>query len=535
MRRFRTLPPLALLVFALLALAGSAAAQAPISLARYTAPDGYRTKEFTLVRTDGWFHIFYLRENLIPNAPTQMSLGHAISRDLYSWAELDSILPVIPGTFEGTQIWAPHLVKADGLWRMFYPAMRHDPANGYHLSQKITSATSPDLMTWTRRDTPLFDNSIFPWAYHDTTVQLGMDCRDPFVWWDDVHNEWLMYVATRPASQPSTMVIGIAGSSDLEHWSDRGLVPLTLPNVSFSDVAESPLIVRRDKTPMLFIWTTNAGQQLTYGQSNDPVTGWTNSARLRSMLGFTTMGWWASEALDDGPRHYFAVVHDTWVDFWDLTWTGPVTFTLSQPSHAQVLGASFDRDAAMPDENVKVDVATLAMTGKKVGLSWVRVRGDVSDTLVASSWGLPDSVTVTPDSARVSFAVSKWLGDGRPCLLTVGPAGAGGTQAPDTLLVGVPDTEIEDPITIYPEPVVGPLLPEWFPRLKGGKFSLANVSEAWTVEVYDVRGRLCFRGQAGAGVRSIDWHAGDAARPGVYFARARSATRALGKSKFVVF
>ena len=52
------------------------------------------------------------------------------------------------------------------------------------------------------------------------------------------------------------MVIGIAGSTDLEHWSDRGLVPLTLPNVSFSDVAESPLILRRDATPLLFMWTT---------------------------------------------------------------------------------------------------------------------------------------------------------------------------------------------------------------------------------------------------------------------------------------
>src|SRR4029079_4355359 len=41
MRRFRTLPPLALLLFALLALAGTARAQSPISPARYFAPDGY--------------------------------------------------------------------------------------------------------------------------------------------------------------------------------------------------------------------------------------------------------------------------------------------------------------------------------------------------------------------------------------------------------------------------------------------------------------------------------------------------------------
>jgi hypothetical protein len=535
MRRFRTLPPLALLLFALLALAGTARAQSPISPARYFAPDGYRTKEFTLVRTDGWFHLFYIRENLIPTAPTELSLGHAISRDLYTWAELDSILPVLPGTFEGTQIWAPHLMRSDGLWRMFYPAMRHDPANGYHLAQTITSATSPDLMTWTRRQTPLFDNSIFPWAYHDTTANLGMDCRDPFVWWDDIHHEWLMYVATRPASQPAAMVIGIAGSSDLEHWSDRGFVPLTLPNVSFSDVAESPLIVRRDATPLLFIWTTNSGQQLTYGQSNDPVTGWSNSARLRNMLGYTTTGWWASEALDDGNRHYFANVHDTWVEFWDLAWTGPVTFALSAPNRGQSIAASFDRNDVLPDENVRVEVQTVGMTGRKVGLSWVRIRGSAIDTLVASAWNLPDSVSVTPDSAAAWFAASRWLGDGRPCLLAVAPAGGGGTVPADTLRIGVPDEETEDPVTIFPEPVVGPLLPEWFPRLRGAKFTLANAPGAWAVEVYDVRGRLCFRGRAEAGVRSIEWHAGDAAKPGMYFARARAGSRALARTKFVVY
>ena len=534
MRRFCTPPPL-LIGLALLALAGSARAQAPISAARYFAPDGYRPKEFTLVRTDGWFHIFYIRENLVAGAPTEKSLGHAISRDLYTWAEQDTILPVIPGTYEGTQIWAPHLMKAGGQWRMFYTAMRHDPAHGYNLAQTISSATSPDLYDWTRRDAPLFDNSVFPWAYHDTTVGLGMDCRDPFVWWDDIHGEWLMYVATRPAFQPSAMAIGIAGSSDLENWSDRGLVPLTLPNVSFSDVAESPLIMRRDNTPMIFMWTTNSGQQLTYGTSNDPVTGWGNSARLRAMLGYTTMGWWGAESLDDGARHYFASVHDTWIDFWDLTWTGATTFTVGNPDKAQVIGAAFDRADAYPGDSVRVAVATTGMIGRKVGLAWVRVRGTAVDTLVASAWGLPDSVLVTPDSAAALIAVSPALGDGRNCLLTVTPTGGGAMQAPDTLLVGVRDEDIEDPPTVFPEPIVMGFTPEWLPRLKKVKFARPLAPEPWLVEVYDVRGRLCFRADADAGVRTIEWRTGDAVRPGMYFARARAGARTLGRGKFVIF
>ncbi len=507
-----------------LGFAGNVAAQAPASLARYFAPPGYRTKEFTLVRSDGWFHIFYIRENLIVGAPTERSLGHARSRDLYTWAEQDTILPVIEGTYEGSQIWAPHLLKVGGTWHLFYPAMRHQPELGYNLAQTMTEATSTNLFTWTRRETPLFDNSIFPWAYRDTTVNQGMDCRDPFVWWDDVRSEWLMYVSTRPASQPSTMVVGIAGSSDLISWSDRGFVPLTLPNVSFSDVAESPLILRRDATPLLFMWTTDAGQSLTYGSSNDAVTGWTNSRRLRSMLGYsTTTGWWAAETLVDGPRQYFATVQDTWINFWDLTWTTADQFRLNHPNPGQIFSAAFDRGEALPGDSARVEVASSNSLGRRVGLSYVRIRGAVSDTLVAADWGFPDSLTVDPDSAIVPLVIPPGLGDGRPCLLTVTPSGAGATGPIDTLAIGVREGGFDDPPP-PPEPVVERLKPIWFPLQRQMQFTRRAAPEAWTVQVYDVRGRLKWSGRAGAGERTLTWSvtgAGGAAgvRPGIYFAR----------------
>jgi Glycosyl hydrolases family 32 N-terminal domain len=522
-------PPRSLLAFMLLAalaLGGRAEAQAPISPARYHAPPGYRTKEFTLVRADGWFHIFYIRENLITGVPTELSLGHAMSRDLWFWAEQDTILPIIPGTFEGSQIWAPHLMKIGPLWHLWYPAMRHEPAAGYHLAQTMTEATSTDLFNWTRRTTPLFDNSIFPWAYRDTTINQGMDCRDPFVWWDAARNEWLMYVATRPASDPNVMAIGIAGSTDLENWSDRGIVPLTLPNVSFSAVAESPLILRRDDVPLLFMWTTDAGQSLTFGTSNDAVTGWTNSKRLRTMLGYTTMGWWAAETLVDGPREYFGNVHDTWIDFWDMTWTGPESFTLAAPSFAQVFAASFDRAEAMPGDTVRVEVASQFSVGRTVGLQYVRVRGPAADTLVAADWGLPDSVFIGPDSARVSLVVSPYLGDGRPCLLTVNPSGAGETGPIDTLLIGAPEEVFDDPAPepLEPEPIA--LEPIFRPRIRQMHFTRPSAPETWSVQVFDVRGRLAWSGRAGAGERTLVWSLGGAGgapvRPGIYFARMKA-------------
>jgi hypothetical protein len=538
MRRTRTShPPTALFALGLLAAllgAEPARAQAPISAARYLAPPGFRSKEFTFVRNDGWFHIFYIRENLIVGAPTERSLGHAMSRDLYTWTEQDSILPVIEGTFEGTQIWAPHLVRANGLWHLFYPAMRHDPAQGYHLAQTMTVATSPDLFTWTRRETPLFDNSIFPWAWHDTTVNLGMDCRDPYVHWDPVRGEWLMYVSTRPAFDHAAMVIGIAGSSDLEHWQDRGYVGLTLPGSSFSDVAESPLILQRDAAPLLFMWTTNAGQSLTYATSNDLVQGWANSRRLRTMLNYTTVGWWAAETLLDGPRQYFATVHDVWVNFWDLTWISPEMFLLTTPDRGQVLGTTFDRDQALPGDSVTVVATSIGIPARKVGLRYVRVRGSAVDTLVAANWGLPDSVLTGPDTAFVSFHVPAALGDGRPCLLAVAATGVGATEPADTLRVGFEEPAYDDPPDVPYEPVVVPLKPVFLPRRRIVEFTRPRADGPWTLDVFDVRGRLLWSGRAAAGERTTAWAVG-AARPGVYFARARFAGAASAGAKFVIY
>ncbi len=527
----------ALVLFALAAAAPRAGAQAPFSPARYHAPTGYRTKEFTVVRADGWFHIFYIRENLIPGAPTERSLGHARSRNLYTWSEQDTILPVVPGTFEATQIWAPHLVRVNGVWHLFYPGMRDEPALGYHEAQSMTEATSTDLFRWNRRATPLFDNSIFPWAHHDSTVTLGQDCRDPFVYWDALHGEWLMYVSTRPAFAPNSMAVGIAGSSDLEHWSDRGYVPLTLPNISFSDVAESPLILTRDGSPLLFMWTTNSDQSLTYGTSNDPVTGWSNSRRLRSMLGHTTIGWWAAETLIDGPRSYFANVHDTWIDFWDQTWVSAERFQLTPPDPGQILSAEFVPAQALPGDTALVRVTSTSGAGRRVGLKYVRIRGDAADTLDALAWGLPDSLTLDGDSTTRPLVVPQSLNDVRPCLLTVSAQGAGETAPPDTIKIGVSEVTFDLPSPEIENPPIAPIHPTWFPIARRVEFARVRAPVEMAVDVFDVRGRRVWSGRVGEGERTLVWSLGSASatRPGIYFARVRAGSAPPQRIKLALF
>lgn len=512
-----------------------AAQEAPTSPARYEPPPGIYSKEFTLVRTDGWFHVFYLRDNPIPGAPALRSFGHAISRDLYTWSEQDTILTVVPGTFEATQVWAPSLHRVDGTWFLFYPGMRHEPAQGYIVRQAISYATSPDLYTWTRREFPLFDNRLFPWAYFDSTSGIGGDCRDPFLWWDAIRGEWLLYVATRPASRPQNMVIGIAGSGDLEHWSDRGLVPITLPDVSFSDVAESPHVFTRNDSLLLFMWTTDSGQSLNFGRSTDPVTGWTMSRRLRSMLGYSTSGWWGSEMLEDGDRWYFATVHNTWVDFWDATWTAADTFRLTPPDPLQLLSARLVPDAAAAGDTVTLEVVAVNAAGRAAALSLTRRQGAASTPLDPALFALPESLSLAGDTTRASFLLPALAGN-TPFLVDVFVAA--GTSVGDTLTyIGSPPSQPGDPLVPDPElPIIRVVRPRngmiRFVRAEAAGGPRAGDRATLVVDVRDVRGRRVWRGEGDGFARALEWRTdGGGGRtrvaPGIYFARVLVAGHSL--------
>jgi hypothetical protein len=523
--RFLAVLPCFLGVLLLCPRVARAQSEGPTSPAKYVAPQGYRTKEFTLVRKDGWFHIFYLRENLIPGAPTQRSFGHAISRDLYLWAEQDTVLPVVDGSFEETMVWAPSLHKVGDTYYLFYPGVRDDPANGYHIVQSMTYATSTDLYAWTRRETPLFSTELFPWAFVDSSNNEGHDCRDPFLWRDEASGEWLLYVATRPAFRPQSMVIGIAGSTDLETWSDRGYVPITLPTSSFSDVAESPHLFTRDGTTLYILWTTNAGQQLTYGTSTDPLVGWGNSRRLRSMLGYSTLGWWGSEILEADGRTYFGNVHTTWIDFWDMKWTAPDSFALSVPDPLQLLGAVFDRDSATAGDTIAIVVASVNGAGREVALEY-SAPDSGGMAIDPQPLGLPPTVTL---SAAESTTVTVVLPDSLvPIRVEVRVPGSPAAP-PSVLALSSPEGPPPDP---DPPPDPGPYpgddLPgEPIPPVTraivqfGGsvRFVRASAPSGFSVAVFDARGRRVWSERAGAGVQELVWRPETGARAGIYFAR----------------
>ena len=75
---------------------------------------GAKCKDHALVfGDDDLYHLFYIQS--FPGGPVEYLdqeqwLGHVTSPDLRSWTRRDSILPVIPDSWEEGFIWAPSIV-----------------------------------------------------------------------------------------------------------------------------------------------------------------------------------------------------------------------------------------------------------------------------------------------------------------------------------------------------------------------------------------------------------------------------------------
>ena len=101
-RRFPLIRPRRVRAAIAIVSAALFAACAGPALASWMIPQvPWRPKDFTIVKKDGLYHLFYIRNNPnLPLAQTQFDLGHATSKDLYFWQQQDSVLEVRPGHFD---------------------------------------------------------------------------------------------------------------------------------------------------------------------------------------------------------------------------------------------------------------------------------------------------------------------------------------------------------------------------------------------------------------------------------------------------
>jgi hypothetical protein len=193
------------------------------------------------------FHMFYIRQpSGVRDPNASKGLGHQWSYDLISWTFADSTIIHPRNDWDNVSIWAPHVIAVGDTFYMYYTGV--GTTNGVSFVQQIGLATSTSLddTTWTRIASPVMKVSDVSWAAQNTAVYSGQQLRDPFVMADpEIPGQWLMLFTAVSAEMDPDMVIGVAKSADLRHWSSDSLfwnTDIFHNKVPGAEVVESPHI-----------------------------------------------------------------------------------------------------------------------------------------------------------------------------------------------------------------------------------------------------------------------------------------------------
>lgn len=381
--------------------------------AAYMIPGGtVRPKDFSMVKKDGYYHLFFIRHNTAMHYDsTETDLGHAISNDLFHWFQLPPVMPVRPGDWDNHHVWAPHVFERDGLWWMFYTGVTYWPGE-FHGTQRTGIAVSSDLMNWNRLDGPVFDAAQTGWGWW-APLRPTAAFRDPFVMPDPaVPGGWLMYYTGTYGADTAATVVGVGRSDgDFSLWSDVKPLLITWRNYTYNVLTESPHLFWHDGLWYLFISTT-AGQPLSFYTSPDP-TGdpwqWTYRGRLRNMLGFDTSTWFASEYFRDGKHELFTCVNGDRVEIREIRWGTGWQFSLVQPPLLHVVNMDWVEPVAYSGEHATLRTVIANPLAGQLDLETLVVDANGTETVVpAESLGFSRSPQVWADTSYVVWVARRW-------------------------------------------------------------------------------------------------------------------------------
>jgi hypothetical protein len=381
----------------------------PVQASWMIPPRPYRAKDFTIVKRDGWFHIFYTRTHIDEPSLSELDLGHAKSMNLHAWVHLDSVMPVRPDSWDSDRIWAPHIVERDSVYYMFYTGIT-DSLFTYAFHQRIGLAVSTDLMTWNRFDEPVFDCSQVPWTLCDTLSTAGGHFRDAYVM--PLNGTWVMLYTTKPMSDPNRYVVGLATSDgDFHQWHDGMALDVTSYSSTGRTLAESPHMFEHDSLWYLF-FTTDGPNPIWFATSPLPMglpSDWSLFGPIAPMVGFNTDLWFASERFVDGLNEYFSFVNYDRVDIRKLSWNPDGTFDILQPPAFHVVRLKWSEQAVDYSQLVELRIDATNWFGQTALLELVEVDSDGGEEIVpAGLLGLPDSIPLTDSVTVVQWAAASW-------------------------------------------------------------------------------------------------------------------------------
>lgn len=387
---------------------------APTARAAYMIPgQPWRPKDFTLVKKDGYYHLFFIRNNTsLPNDQTERDFGHAISADLYHWDFLPPVLTCDLGEWDNLHVWAPHIIERDGLYWMMYTGVDRF-AGEYVDTQMMGLAVSNDLMNWNRAQySPVFTAAQVPWGWW-APLSPNPAFRDPFVMPDpNTPGDWLMYYTGNYGTDTTATVVGLARShGDFTQWEDVKPIEITYKTYSFNPLTESPHVFQHNGTWYLFI-TTSSGQPLTFYTTTDP-TGdrpvWTYRGRLRNMLGYDTSFYFASEHMRDGTRDYFCFVNGDRIELREILWSSSWQFTLVQPPLMHVTHMDWETPVVPQGQlaRLKFNLANSFAGAVQIEAVWLDAA-NVEHPVSLDSLGLPAFMSFPRDTGTTVWSARRW-------------------------------------------------------------------------------------------------------------------------------
>jgi hypothetical protein len=202
---------------------------------------------------DGTWHLFGITHEEPANPLEEKFFVHATATDLTGpWTKHEPVMHYDPRLGE-THVWAPHVIRHDGLYWMFYCA-----GGASHPEYRIHLATSHDLFAWQRhRANPL--------------IVDGFDARDPMVM---PHGDgWILYYTGTSAPEGGHHVVYAVTSTDLMHWSGRREVFRSRETGTYGGPTESPFVVSRGGRHYLFV-CTNAPYNTSAVYESDTRLSW---------------------------------------------------------------------------------------------------------------------------------------------------------------------------------------------------------------------------------------------------------------------
>ena len=222
----------------------------------WARPDGWYIAEHCFLRDrDGIHHVYYAKGFPDTDGGRQSAseslIGHAASTDLREWY-VDNEHPLSASADE-IPIGGPCIVDAGAFYMLFYHAGN---------PETIRVAISNDLWTWQKSpQNPVWEP---PSAAEGGWSDRGATC--PFIL---THRKgYLLYYAARCRERgKSYPAVGLARSSDLMHWEDRGLVLLVADGASPVASITSPFVMEHGGLWHLFF--TDPSEGMLYGATSD--------------------------------------------------------------------------------------------------------------------------------------------------------------------------------------------------------------------------------------------------------------------------